>query len=219
VQLQPVRPVQRVDQTRQWVTVNLPVGRSVTYTVTVNIGAGASGNLSNTASVSLPAGYTGPSPVSATDTDTAAPTANLQITKNDGAGTYVPGGTLTYTIVVSNPTGPSNVIGATVTDNFPLQVSSVTGSCAVAGGAVCGWSGSGNINDTVTLPVGSSITYTVTVTINPGATGGLVNTLSVSLPVAAGPSPVSDGRILPPRLPICRSRKVMVWLPMSQAIH
>jgi uncharacterized repeat protein (TIGR01451 family) len=108
--------------------------------------------------------------------------------------TYVPGDTLTYTIVVSNPTGPSNVTGATVTDNFPVQISGfgAGGGCAVTGGATCTWGGSGNINDTVNLPVGSSITYTVNVNIDAGASGNLVNTASVSLPAGyTGPSPVS----------------------------
>ncbi|HET9913077.1 MAG TPA: hypothetical protein VFQ13_14375 [Anaerolineales bacterium] len=199
--------------------VNLPVGRSVTYTVHVNIGAGASGNLSNTASVSLPAGYTGPSPVSATDTDTASPTANLQITKSDGTGTYIPGGTLTYTIVVSN-SGPSNVTGATVIDNFPVQISGfgAGGGCAVTGGATCTWGGSGNINDTVNLPVGSSITYTVPVNISAGASGNLSNTASVSLPAGyTGTSPVSatdtDTASPAANLTITKSDGVAIYVP------
>jgi uncharacterized repeat protein (TIGR01451 family) len=43
--------------------------------------------------------------------------ADLQITKDDGVTEAVPGETVSYTIVVTNP-GPSNVIGATVADTF-----------------------------------------------------------------------------------------------------
>ena len=42
---------------------------------------------------------------------------------------------------------------------------------ATGGGHRLTASGSGNINDTVTLPAGSTITYIVTGTIDPAATG------------------------------------------------
>ena len=43
-------------------------------------------------------------------------------------------------------------------------------------------SGSGNINDTVNLPVGATITYTLIANIASGATGTLVNTATVTAP-------------------------------------
>ncbi len=97
--------------------VNLPVGGSVTYTVTATISAAATGSLSNTATVTPPAGVTDPSPAnnSATDTDTLTPQADLAITKTDGVTTATPGGSVTYTITASNA-GPSNASGSTVAD-------------------------------------------------------------------------------------------------------
>ncbi len=73
----------------------------------------------------------------------------------------VPGTATTYTIVVTN-NGPSNVTGATVTDVMPAAIASDTFTAVATGGAT-GFtaSGSGNINDTVNLPAGSTITYTV----------------------------------------------------------
>ena len=163
--------------------VTLLVGSSVTYTVTVNISPAATGNLTNTASVSLPAGYTDPVPANNTSTDTDSPAvADLQITNSDNATDYVPNSARTYMVVVSNPVGPGNVNGAVVTDTFPVQISSADWNCAGAGGAVCAGSGSGDINDSVNLPVGSSVTYTVNVTIGAGASGALVTTASVSMP-------------------------------------
>jgi hypothetical protein len=52
-------------------TVNLPVGATVTYTLSGTISAAATGNLSNTATVTAPGGMTDPNPAnnSATDTD------------------------------------------------------------------------------------------------------------------------------------------------------
>ena len=45
-------------------------------------------------------------------------------------------------------------------------------------------SGSGNISNTVNMPAGSTITYTVTGTVGPAATGNLTNTATVTAPAA-----------------------------------
>ena len=163
-------------------TVNLPVGGSVTYTASCTIAPGATGSLVNTATVSAPAGVTDPNLANntATDTDTLAGSANLAITKTDGVTTATPGGSVTYTIVASNA-GPSAVTGATVADTFPAALT-CTWTCVGAGGGTCTAAGSGNINNTVNLPVGGSVTYTASCTIAPGATGSLANTATVSAP-------------------------------------
>jgi uncharacterized repeat protein (TIGR01451 family) len=163
-------------------TVNLPSGGSVTYTASCNISAAATGTLSNTASVGAPAGVTDPTPGnnSATDTDSLAPGADLAITATDGVTSATPGGSVTYTITASN-SGPSNAPGATVTDSFPASLT-CTWTCVGAGGGTCTASGSGNINDTVNLPSGGSVTYTASCNISPAATGTLSDTASVGAP-------------------------------------
>ncbi len=163
--------------------VNLPVGSSIIYTINVNIDAGASGNLVHTASVTMPAGYTETNPADnvSTDTNTPVVSADLWITKTDGATSYVAGGTTTYTVTVGN-NGPSNITGATVTDVF-VQISGATWACGSATGGSCTANGSGNINDSaVNLPVGSSVIYTINATIDAGASGNLVNTASIAGP-------------------------------------
>lgn len=124
--------------------------------------------------------------------------ANLSVTKDDGIGYYLPGGTLTYTIVISN-SGPADVNGALVTDNIPPQIASWTWVCAGATGGATGCDGYGpgaaNFTDTINLPVGSSITYTVNVTIAPAASGTLDNTVTVTPPtgiIETDPSDNSD---------------------------
>jgi uncharacterized repeat protein (TIGR01451 family) len=163
-------------------TVNLPAGGSVTYTVSATIAASATGSLSNTATVSPPAGVTDPTPGnnSATDTDTLAASADLAITKTDGVTSVTPGGSTTYTITASNA-GPSNASSATVADTLPASLTG-TWTCVGAGGGTCTASGSGDINDAVNLPAGGSVTYTVSATIAPGATGSLSNTATVTPP-------------------------------------
>ncbi len=163
-------------------TVNLPAGGSVTYTASASISAAATGTLSNTATVSAPGGVTDPDPANnnATDSDTLSSQADLSITKTDGVTTAMAGGSVTYTITASNA-GPSNATGATVADTFPASLT-VTWTCVGAGGGTCTASGAGNINDTVNLPAGGSVTYTASASISAAATGTLSNTATVSAP-------------------------------------
>jgi uncharacterized repeat protein (TIGR01451 family) len=162
-------------------TVNLPAGGSVTYTASCAISASATGTLSNTATVSN-GSVSDPSAAnnSATDTDTLSPQANLAITKTDGVTTATAGGSVTYTITASNA-GPSNATGATVADTFPASLT-CNWTCAGAGGGTCTASGSGNINNTVSLPSGGSVTYTASCTVSAAATGTLSNTATVTAP-------------------------------------
>ncbi len=161
-------------------TVGLPSGGSVTYTASCNISLSASGSLSNTATVTAPFGVTDPTPAnnSATDTDALSPSANLGITNTDGVTTATPGGSVTYTITASNA-GPSNAPGSTVTDTFPASLT-CSWTCAGSNGGTCAASGSGNINNSVNLPSGGSVTYTASCTIGAGATGSLSNTATVA---------------------------------------
>ncbi|MDW7966612.1 MAG: DUF11 domain-containing protein, partial [Thermoanaerobaculum sp.] len=164
----------------------------ITYTVVAQIAAGASGNLVNTVNVSHPADGN-PANNSATDTDQPNPQADLRVTKDDGRTFYIPGGTLVYTIVVTN-LGPAPVTGATVVDILPPQIASASWTCTPSGaGATCTPSGSGNINDTVNLPVGAWLTYTVNATISHYAMGPMVNTVTVNLPAGmVDPTPANN---------------------------
>jgi uncharacterized repeat protein (TIGR01451 family) len=115
--------------------------------------------------------------------------SDLSITKTDGVTTVAPGGTTTYTITASNA-GPTAANPATVTDTFPAACTSVTYTSTAAGGATGNTAtGSGNINDAaLNLPAGSSVVYTATCTLSPGASGTLVNTATVA---SASPDPNS----------------------------
>jgi uncharacterized repeat protein (TIGR01451 family) len=160
---------------------NLPSGGSVTYLASCSIVSSATGSLSNTATVTAPAGVTDPTPANntATDTDTLMPQANLGITNTDGVTTATPGGSVTYTISATNSSGPSAAPGSNVADTFPASLA-CTWTCVGANGGTCTASGSGNINDTVNLPKTGSVTYTASCNISAAATGSLVNTSTVS---------------------------------------
>ncbi|MDB6152650.1 MAG: Ca2+-binding protein toxin-related, partial [Chthoniobacteraceae bacterium] len=163
--------------------VALPVGSTITYIVKGTLLASATGNLVNTATVTPDPSFTDNNPLnnSATDTDTLTPQADLQITKTDGKTSAVPGTANTYTIVVTN-SGPSDVSGATIADTFPGIFGGVTYTATQTGGASGFSNGSGNLNQVVNLPSGSTITYTVLGTISAGASGTLSNTATITAP-------------------------------------
>ena len=107
---------------------------------------------------------------------------DLHITKTNGVNGVVAGEATTYTITVTNTAGPSDATGATVTDAFPTTLTGVTWTCTGTAGSACPTSGSGNINTPVTVPVGASVVFTATGTVDPAATGELVNSAQVLPP-------------------------------------
>jgi uncharacterized repeat protein (TIGR01451 family) len=117
--------------------------------------------------------------------------ADVSITKTDGQTSVVPGQTVTYTIVASNP-GPDAANGSRVTDTFPVLLTGVGWTCTAAGGASCVvGSGTGDIDRTVNLPSGGSVTYVAVGTLSAGATGTLSNTASVTAP-GTDPDPANN---------------------------
>jgi uncharacterized repeat protein (TIGR01451 family) len=165
-------------------TVDLPVNATVTFTFTPTIDPSATGVFTNTATVTPPAGTTDPiaGNNSFTDTDTLTPAADLSITKSDGVTNFVPGGSTTYNIVVSNA-GPSTAVDSTVTDLFPAAFTAVSWTAvASAGSSVAQASGTGNIITPVTLLPGGTAIFTAVAQISPSATGSLTNTATVTPP-------------------------------------
>lgn len=110
------------------------------------------------------------------------PAPDLSITKTDGVTTVYRGGSVTYTVIVTN-NGTYAVTG-TIADAVPAAVTGVTWTCSATSGSSCGAaSGSGNsISTTATLAAGGTATYTVNGTISATASGTLSNTASVAVP-------------------------------------
>ena len=135
-------------------TVTLPPGSSITYKATGRLISAATGTISDTASVTAPSGVTDPNSANnkATDTDNITFKADLKVTVTDGKIPATAGAKDTYTIIVTNA-GPSKVTDAIIRDTFPSTFTGVTYTTTQSGGA-SGFtaSGSGNINNTVTMP-------------------------------------------------------------------
>ena len=177
-------------------TLAMPAGSTVTYTATCSVDPGATGTLSNTATIVASVVDPTPGNDSATDSDTVlTPNVDLSISKDDGVTSAVPGQVLTYTIEVTQA-GPSDAPSSVVTDGFPAGLSSISWTCAASAGSVCTAAGTGDISDTVNLPAGGAITYTAQAVVDGSFVGQLDNTASVSAAsgiVDSDPTNNSDG--------------------------
>jgi uncharacterized repeat protein (TIGR01451 family) len=105
--------------------------------------------------------------------------ANLAVTKTDGLFEVLPGQSITYTITASNA-GPTDALDAVLLDTLSPMLTGATWTCSPSAGSTCGAGGSGSIHDVFSLPVGGTATYALTATVDPGATGTLANTATVT---------------------------------------
>jgi uncharacterized repeat protein (TIGR01451 family) len=120
-------------------TSSLLAGQVATVTFQVSVSPSATGTQTNTASVLPPSGTTDlfPANNSSTSIVTVGQVANLSVSKTDGVGSVVAGGTTAYTIVYSNG-GPSAANGALVKDLVSAGLVCTTVTCtATTGGASC----------------------------------------------------------------------------------
>jgi len=171
--------------------------------------------LTNTATVTGPAGVPDPNLDNNTDTRISTPAAltDLSVTKTDGQTQYVPGKPVTYTITVSNA-GPSFASQAAVDDTLdPAIISSATWSAVFTGTGSAGTaSGTGSISENIDLAVGGTAVYTVVAQTLSSATGSLTNTVTVTTSdLSSDPNPVNntatdtDTLLLPATLSVAKS--------------
>ncbi len=196
------------------VAVSIPVSGQVTFTVSGVVSPAATGSLSNTATVAAPVGVTDPNTAnnSATDTDTAALRADIEVVKS-GTASVGYGGALSYTVVVTNH-GPGNANGTTFSDAVPAGITGVGASCAgMSGGAICVTpSVAGNtVSATIaTLPANGSVTYTINGTA-PSSGTSITNTASANPPAGTtDPTPGNNAgsattTLLQPQLTVTKT--------------
>jgi uncharacterized repeat protein (TIGR01451 family) len=168
-----------VSGTGIWSIGNLANGGTKTLSITALVNA--AGNYSNSATANGEQTDPNAANNTATSATSPVPVAELSVTITDGIATYTPGTSVTYTVVVSNA-GPSDVTGASLTNLAPVGTTITTWSAAFTGGASGTGGGSGDITELVNLPLGSTITYTVTVAVPQNYTGNLVSTATIAAP-------------------------------------
>jgi uncharacterized repeat protein (TIGR01451 family) len=171
-------------------TVNMPAGRTLTYTWNARVKtdlSAAPGNIYNTAAATAPSTVTDPTSSgnvnTATDrTDVIKP--DLQISKlDDELSTASPFQSIVYKVDVNN-VGAVNVAGATVDWSLPPQLNVTSWQCVSATlGAVCATTNqTGPFADTITLPRTGAISYEIRGTIKVDASGIMTPRATVTLP-------------------------------------
>jgi uncharacterized repeat protein (TIGR01451 family) len=146
---------------------------SVNGAQTINGSYGGDANFSG--SIAAPIGHT------------VNPALDLAVTNTDGI-TFAPIGTLvTYTIVVSNA-GPSTATAAAFTD-AATALANVSWTCTPTLPALCPHaSGTGAINESVTLVAGTSLTYHLSGNVTVAAGTTLTNTAQIVAPAGTADS-------------------------------
>lgn len=163
-------------------TESMANGASATFTLIVNVTA-TSGSISNTvvAASDTSDGTSSNDSATATTAVLPPPSADLSISKSTATTSAGPGSAVSYTIVITN-NGPNATTSVTMTDALPASL--LFQSITPAAGFSCttptvGTTGTITCNGTVLLN-GATASFTLGVTVAPGATGSIVNSASVS---------------------------------------
>jgi uncharacterized repeat protein (TIGR01451 family) len=100
--------------------------------------------------------------------------ADVAVTMTAEPPQYIAGEALTYAITVANA-GPAAAPSTTVVDTFPAALVDPSWTCAPGGGATCSDGSGGTLAQSIALPAGSQVVYTVTGTVAAGTTATLTN--------------------------------------------
>lgn len=142
------------------------IGYTTTWACSDQNGAAISSGSGVSFNLTAPALGTDPVQITCRITNTRSLQADVSVTKSDGRGTYVPGGTSAYAITLANA-GPDAVTGIAVSDTLPngARLSAPWTCVATGGSSSCPASG-GAIGDTVVgLSVNLDATGTATITV------------------------------------------------------
>nr|BEK70980.1 hypothetical protein KPHV_82070 [Kitasatospora purpeofusca] len=165
--------------------VEIPVGATMTWTLTGTLDANATVTPTNTATVTG-----GPDPVTPTHTAVASPTnspsaqANLTVSKVLLTNPVVPGQQIQWRVSVTN-NGPSRARDVVVTDTVPAGVNNP--AMTAADGTPCPINNGTATCPAVEIPVGQTLTWTLTGTLAQDATVTPTNTATVT----GGPDPAT----------------------------
>ncbi|MCX4690423.1 DUF11 domain-containing protein [Kitasatospora purpeofusca] len=166
--------------------VEIPVGQTLTWTLTGTLAQDATVTPANTATVTG-----GPDPATPTHTAIASPTnsptsqANLTVSKVLLTNPIVPGQQIQWQVSVTN-NGPSRARDVVVTDQVPAGVGNASMKADV-GGANCPIANTLATCPAVEIPVGQTLTWTLTGTLDANATATPANTATVT----GGPDPAT----------------------------
>jgi len=163
------------DRTVTWTLDPIAPGESRTVQLTADIGSSFTGDISNTARVSTSTRDGDPDNDASTVVTSVSLVADVAVDKS-GPATASPGSTIAYSIAVDHVGGTSDATGVVVTDALPAGLTFVSasgGGTWDAGSRTVTWS-------LGTLAVGSRASLSLSAGVPDGATGTVVNHVSVT---------------------------------------
>lgn len=108
--------------------------------------------------------------------------ADVGVTLDDGVTDVEPGGSVVYTMVVTNH-GADAVAGEAIAMGTSFQLVDVTWTCVASAGSTCtASSGTGGIGGTIDLASGGTTTYTISAMVPTDATGVLDSIATIDPP-------------------------------------
>jgi uncharacterized repeat protein (TIGR01451 family) len=184
--------------------VSFPPGGQLVYTILATVAAAPPApTVVNTATIAPPPGGvcngSGANPCVASVVLPVA--AQIQLSKSAAPATATPGGTLTWTVSITN-VGSADAADTLVDDPIPggVDPASVSWTCVASNGAACAnTSGSGALDESIAVfPAGGRLVYTITATVSAEPPLSIVNTATAT--------PPGDGRCAPANaLPPCEA--------------
>jgi uncharacterized repeat protein (TIGR01451 family) len=160
--------------------VSLPAGTSALFEATCTVAAAAGATITNLARVEPPEEVEDPDLDNNEAVDetriTGVPEPSFLTITKSGPATGAVGGTLPYTVEVTNQ-GPGAAPGSRVTDPLPALPSSPLDCTWTCAGASCARPGpvEGEIDELPTLPAGATVTYSAQCKVPCNASGTLTN--------------------------------------------
>ncbi|MED5619079.1 hypothetical protein [Ideonella sp. BN130291] len=162
---------------------SIPAGGSLVFSVGAVVKSGFNGTVRNTMTAT-PDNDSNRSDNSAVASGTTV-AQDLTVTASAASGT-VPGGAVTsFTMTVLNK-GPGTATDIAITDTASAGLTLGSIGCAATGGAVCPVS-MGPAMTAPSMPVNSTLVFTVQATVAAGSSGALSNTLTASVPGESRP--------------------------------
>jgi uncharacterized repeat protein (TIGR01451 family) len=108
--------------------------------------------------------------------------ADLAVSINNQPSTIAPGTSITYQVVVSNPSA-QGVNGATVNHIPASALQGITWSCIASTGSSCSnSSGTGSLSQSINIAAGGTVSFSITGTVSSNASGTFSHSASVSVP-------------------------------------
>ena len=163
----------------------IEAGDAAQLTVTARVNQGTSGSIVNTATADYTDQIGNPfAQVSASDTDTIVPSADLAITKTDGVASVTAGTSTTYSITLTNNGPTDEPAGVVITDTIPAGVtpSESEPDCALAAGVF-------TCTTAAVLASGDSVMYQLTLAV---PASYALATLSNTAAITSWPVPDPD---------------------------